>query len=101
MIFKYILNNPTPYLLVASVQTYFIYYMYTKMNQVDQIRYMMDKIYTEQLNLKSNPKFTLTRDVSTNTIINTEVPSSPPHKGEIHPSSFFSLGNYLNKYEND
>ena len=70
------------------------------MNQVDQMRHMMDKIYTEQLNLKSNPKFTLTRDVSTNTIINTEL-QQLPNSGDIPSSSFFSLGNYLNKYEND
>ena len=101
MIFNSIINRASSYLLIVSIQTYFIYHIYIKMNQVEHIRHMMDKIYTEQLNLKSNPKFTLTRDVSTNTIKNTEVPSSPPHKGEIHPSSFFSLGNYLSNKETD
>jgi hypothetical protein len=104
---KSILNNPTPYLLVASIQTYFIYHIYTKMFQVEQMRHMMDKIYTEQLNLKSNPNFSLSRDVSTNTLLtdtdepDVEVskPPSPQNKDDIPPNSFFSLGNYLNKKE--
>ena len=71
------------------------------MSQVDQMRHMMDKIYTEQLNLKSNPKFSLSRDISTSTLTDSEIispPSSPPNKEvEIPPNSFFSLGAYLNK----
>ena len=74
--------------------------MYTKMNQVDHIRYMMDKMYTEQLNLKSNLKFTLTKDASTNTPNDNDFPTSPPSNNEIPATSFFSLGNYLNKKEN-
>ena len=57
MIFKYIVSYQTPYLLVASFQTYLIYHIYIKMNQVEHMRHMMDKMYTEQLNLKSNLKF--------------------------------------------
>ena len=107
MNFKSIINNPTPYFLVASFQTYLIYHIYTKMCQVDQMRHMMDKIYTEQLNLKSNPKFTLSHDVSTNTLqtdINNSIvevthSTSPQNNDEIPHTSFFSLGNYLNNYE--
>ena len=96
---KSIINNPAPYFLVASFQTYLIYHIYTKMSQVDQIRHMMDKIYTEQLNLKSNPNFSLSRDVSTSTLTDTEIisPPSPPNKDDIPPNSFFSLGSYLNQ----
>ena len=78
------------------------------MNQVDHMRYMMDKMYTEQLNLKSNLKFIFTKDASTNTIhtniddcdIKVNFPTSPPSNNEIPATSFFSLGNYLNKKEN-
>ena len=120
MNFKSIINNPTPYFLVASFQTYLIYHIYTKMCQVDQMRHMMDKIYTEQLNLKSNPNFSLLRDVSTNTLLtdtdelclkNINLPSPTnkdepciegtktpsPNNDDIPDTSFFSLGNYLNK----
>ncbi len=97
MNFKSFINNPAPYILVASFQTYFIYHMYTKMNQVEHIRHMMDKMYTEQLNLKSNLKFTLTKDASTNTPNDNDFPPSPPSNNEIPATSFFSLGNYLNQ----
>ena len=109
MNFKSIINNHTPYFLVASFQTYLIYNIYTKMSQVEQMRYMMDKIYTEQLNLKSNPNFSLSRDVSTNTlfedtgepIVEVTPPPSPPNKDDIPSNSFFSLGAYLNKKEKE
>lgn len=97
---KSFINKPAHYLLVASFQTYLIYHIYTKMSQVDQMRHMMDKIYTEQLNLKSNPKFTQTRDISTNTLTDIEIispPPSPPNKDDIPQNSFFSLGSYLNQ----
>ena len=97
MKFKWLINETTYYFLVASFQTYFIYYMYTKMNQVDHIRYMMDKMYTEQLNLKSNLKFTLTKDASTNTPNDNDFPTSPPSNNEIPAMSYFSLGYYLNQ----
>ena len=97
MSIKYILNQYNSYLLIASVQTYFIYHMYTKMNQVEHIRHMMDKIYTEQLNLKNNTTFSFTKDASTNTILS-EPPS--PNNDDIPSASYFSLGTYLNKKEN-
>ena len=97
MIFKYIVSYQTPYLLVASFQTYLIYHIYIKMNQVEHMRHMMDKMYTEQLNLKSNLKFTLTKDASTNTPNDNDFQPSLPYNNEIPATSFFSLGNYLNQ----
>ena len=97
MIFNSIINRASSYLLIASFQTYIIYHMYTKMNQVEHMRHMMDKMYTEQLNLKSNLKFTLTKDASTNTPNENDFPPSPPSNNEIPATSFFSLGNYLNQ----
>ena len=97
MSIKYILNPYNSYLLIASVQTYFIYHMYTKMNQVEHMRHMMDKIYIEQLNLKNNTTFSFTKDASTNTILS-EPPS--PNNDDIPSASYFSLGTYLNKKEN-
>ena len=79
------------------------------MCQVDQMRHMIDKMYTEQLNLKSNLKFTFTKDASTNTIhtniddcdIKVNFPNTTPNiVDQIPATSFFSLGNYLNKKEN-
>ena len=96
MSIKYILNPYNSYLLIASVQTYFIYHMYTKMNQVEHMRHMMDKIYIEQLNLKNNTTFSFTKDASTNTILS-EPPS--PNNDDIPSASYFSLGTYLNKKE--
>ena len=86
--------SPYSYCLVASFQTYFIYHMYIKMSQVEHMRFMVDKIYKEQINLKNNTTFSFTKDASTNTIIS-EPPS--PNNDDIPSASFFSLGAYLNQ----